>query len=76
MFGLLFALFLMIAAAALFTRRRREPDHGDEPWRASLREEDDEPLDLEEIRRAEEEWAAESEAEGGWEEDDDEPWRG
>jgi hypothetical protein len=72
MIGLVFAL-LLIAAVVLVARRRSSPEPPlDEPWRASLRE-DAEPLDIEEIRRAEEEWAAEGGLE--WEEDN-ESWRG
>lgn len=54
MFWVLMAL-LVIAAAVLVRRPRRNAD-ADEPWRASLREEEDEPLDIDEIRRAEAEW--------------------
>ena len=63
---------LALAGGLLMLRRRRS--YGtveEEPWRASLREEDG-GLDLDEIRRAEEEWLQESE----WE-DPPEPegWR-
>jgi len=73
MMGLLFAVLLIVAILVVMRRGRAPASHQEEPWRASLREEVDEPLDLEEIRRAEEEW----EAEGGldWEEED-ESWRG
>jgi hypothetical protein len=72
MIGLLFAL-LLVAAVILVVRRRNRPDVPlAEPWRESLRE-DAEPLDIEEIRRAEEEWATEGGLE--WEEDND-SWRG
>jgi hypothetical protein len=73
MLGLLFAILLVIAVLLVASRRRDVDPAGDEPWRASLREEDDEPLDIEEIRRAEAEWAAEGAYD--WE-DEDESWRG
>ena len=63
---------VLAVAGALFVRRRRrqgEVQHV-EPWRASLV--DDEPLDLEEIRRAEDEWLADDEWAQGSE---DEEWR-
>lgn len=69
MFWLMLSL-LVIAAVVLNRRRRAGAATDDEPWRASL-EADDEPLDLDEIREAEEEWFAE-EWEGPPEEDD---WR-
>ncbi|CAN5744086.1 hypothetical protein BH23GEM6_BH23GEM6_07820 [soil metagenome] len=73
MMGLLFAVLLMAAIFMVIRRGRAPTSSPEEPWRASLRENEDEPLDLEEIRLAEEEW----EAEGGldWEEED-ESWRG
>jgi hypothetical protein len=72
MIGLLFAL-LLVAAVILVARRRQSPVVPvDEPWRESLND-GTEPLDIEEIRRAEEEWATEGGLE--WEEDDD-GWRG
>jgi hypothetical protein len=71
MLGLLFALLLVVAVLVAASRRRESPVLADEPWRESLLE-DDEPLDIEEIRRAEAEWA-----EGAYEwEEDDESWRG
>jgi hypothetical protein len=74
MLGLLFAVLLVIAVLVAARRRRDPVEDAAEPWRASLRElDDDEPLDIEEIRRAEAEWAAESTFD--WEEDD-ESWRG
>ena len=51
------------------TRRRSYESVEDEPWRASLDE--DEPLDLDEIERAEEEFYEDE----GWSGDDDEGWR-
>lgn len=67
---LLGVLALLAGLAAL--RRRRRPPEPEEPWRRSL--EDDEPLDLEEIRRAEEEFLAGG-VEEDFDEDDGEPWR-
>lgn len=65
MFWLSLTLLAIIAAIAVTVRRRRYTGIEDEPWRASL--EDDEPLDMDEIRAAEEEW-------NDWE--DDESWKG
>ncbi len=74
MLGLLFAVLLVIAVLVIAGRRRSATVPADEPWRQSLVEEDDnEPLDIEEIRRAEAEWAAEEAFD--WEEED-ESWRG
>lgn len=73
MLGLLFAVLLIVAVLAVAAGRRREaPLPPEEAWRESLRE-PDEPLDIEEIRRAEADW----ESDGGldWE-DEDESWRG
>jgi hypothetical protein len=72
MLGLLFAVLLVIAVLVVAARRRNAPVPADEPWRQSLVQ-DDEPLDIEEIRRAEAEWAAEEAFD--WEEED-ESWRG
>lgn len=71
MYGILFALLVLIAVLALLFRGRPAPE-ADEPWRASLRE-DDEPLDIDEIRRAEEEWGAGG---GDWEVEEGDEWRG
>ncbi|MBA4159403.1 MAG: hypothetical protein H0X65_18305 [Gemmatimonadetes bacterium] len=72
MFWLLLTILLVIAGVIALSRRRnyRAREVEDEPWRASLDE--DEPLDLDAAREAEERWLAEE-----WEEDDaeDEPWR-
>jgi hypothetical protein len=74
MVGLILASLLAVAVAVVLLRGPRRQPLDDEPWRASLREpEDDEPLDMEEIRRAEEEWGADGES---WDGNDDEPWRG
>jgi hypothetical protein len=72
MIGLLFALLLVAAVILVARRRANPPGLEDEPWRESL-EDDAEALDIDEIRRAEEEWAAEGGLE--WEEDN-ESWRG
>lgn len=60
---------LVIVGGVLLRNRRAVPTSEEEPWRASLDE--DEPLDLEEIRRAEAEWSADAE---GFDEPDDETW--
>ncbi|HUE97437.1 MAG TPA: hypothetical protein VMN39_12310 [Longimicrobiaceae bacterium] len=76
MFWVLMAL--LVVAGGVLLRRRQPIGEDREPWRASLREEEeDEPLDLEEIRRAEDEWLAEEAwAEEDWQDDpDDESWR-
>lgn len=65
------ALLAVLGAAAAMRRRRGYEDPGEEPWRASLQR-DDEPLDVEEIRRAEDEWLEED----GWSDAaGDEEWR-
>lgn len=61
MLWFLMTLLVLFGAAAALRRRRAYESAEDEPWRASLKEEE-EPLDMDEIRRAEEEWL------------DDEPW--
>ena len=75
MVGLILAALLVVAVAIILLRGPRRHTLDDEPWRASLRErDDDEPLDMDEIRRAEEEWGAEGES---WDDgEDDEPWHG
>ncbi len=71
MFWILLAVLVVIGAWLAFARRRRYETVEDEPWRASLAD-DDEPLDMEEARRAEQEFLADH-----WdEEEDEEPWRG
>lgn len=54
------ALLVLLGGFAVLRRRRayETPEH--EPWRASL--DDDEPLDMDEIRKAEEEWLDEPDA--------------
>jgi hypothetical protein len=66
-------LAALVVAAVLRTRRRRARYESvdDEPWRASLRD-DDEEIDHDELRRAERELRA---AEEGEEDEDAEPWR-
>lgn len=72
MFWMLLAILVIAAFILALSRRRRYESTEDEPWRASLR--DDEPLDMEAARQAEEEWLADS----GWQDEDDnaEQWRG
>lgn len=69
MFWLFLTVLTVVAFVAILSRRRRYESVEDEPWRASL--EDEEPLDWEAARRAEDEWLAETE----WEAGDDESWR-
>lgn len=72
MSGTFFVILILLAVVAIIVRKPRRAKYEDEPWRASLNEED-EPLDMEEARRAEEEW----ENEGGLEwEEDEEGWSG
>lgn len=77
MFWVMMALLL---AAGFMLRRRETGASEDEPWQASLEGAGgDSPLDIEEIRRAEEEWLAGSEWDadsGDWSGDvEDEDWR-
>jgi hypothetical protein len=51
------ATVVLLDGIAALRRRRMYESVEEEPWRASL--EEDEPLDLDEIRRAEEEWLEE-----------------
>jgi hypothetical protein len=51
------ATVVLLGGIAAMRRRRMYESVEEEPWRASL--EEDEPLDLDEIRRAEEEWLEE-----------------
>lgn len=69
MFWLLLALLVVLGAYSMARRRRSYHSTAAEPWRVSLN--DDEPLDIEEVRRAEEEWLDDS----GWEAAEDEEWR-
>jgi hypothetical protein len=66
MFWIAMAVLLLVAAGSILGRRRAYESDEQEPWRASLDEE--EPLDVEEARRAEEEFLAEDF------EEDDESW--
>ena len=73
-------MMALLVAAGFLLRRRETGTSEEEPWLASLeRDGDDSPLDIEEIRRAEEEWLAGSEwnAESGdWSgEAEEEDWR-
>jgi hypothetical protein len=71
MFWTFMALVVLLGGMMMLLRRRQPEQFADEPWRASLRE-DDEPLDMDEIRRAEDEWLTDS----GWEgPDEEESWR-
>ncbi len=71
MFWILTAVLVALGALLVLSRRRRYDSPGEEPWRAAL-ESDDEPLDVEEIRKAEEEWLQDD----GWSEPpEDDSWR-
>jgi hypothetical protein len=54
MFWIVMALLLVAAGIGMAGRRRRYESVEEEPWRASL--DDDEPLDVDAARRAEEEF--------------------
>lgn len=71
MFWIFLTVLAVLAFLAVTARRRRYESVEDEPWRASL--EDDEPLDWDAAQKAEDEWLAEQswDADG----DDGEPWR-
>ena len=68
-FWVILALLVLVAAAMVMRKRRRYESVEDEPWRASLGEDD--TLDVDEARRAEDEFLSSS----PWEEEDEEPWR-
>jgi hypothetical protein len=69
MLWFLMALIVIVAGLTMLRRKRLYESVEDEPWRRSLA---DEPLDIEEIRREEEEWLKSSEWDGS---SDDEAWR-
>jgi hypothetical protein len=72
MLWVLMALLVLVAGMSMMLRRREYETVESEPWRASLADQD-EPLDMEEIRRAEDEWLATEE----WGDSaEDESWRG
>jgi hypothetical protein len=60
MFWIFLAVLVITAGLLVMGRRRRYESVEDEPWRASLAE-SEEPLDMDEIRRAEDEWLEEAE---------------
>ena len=57
MFWILMAFFVVIGAMVVLRRRAQYESPREEAWRTSL-EAENEPLDMEEIRQAEEEWLA------------------
>jgi hypothetical protein len=70
MLWLLMTLLVLVAGIIVLRRKATFVAADDEPWRQSLDE--DEPLDIDEIRQAEEEWIETTE----WEDPpDDESWR-
>ncbi len=71
MLWILMAFLVVLSAMVVLRRRARYESPGEEPWRASLQSED-EPLDLEEIRQAEDEWLQDD----GWRDSsEDDSWR-
>lgn len=65
-------MLAIITVGAFVARRRAASYFEDEPWRASL-DDSEEPLDIEEIRQAEDDWLQDS----SWQDlEDDESWRG
>jgi hypothetical protein len=71
MFWLLLTLILITGGIFVLRRKASYIDSEKEPWRRSLRE--DAPLDMDEIRSAEEEWASGDE----WKDlPEDDSWRG
>jgi hypothetical protein len=71
MLWLLMTVIAILGGFLMLRRKRSYESVEQEPWRASLAQED-EPLDLEEIRKAEEEWLNSTD----WEDSpEDEPWR-
>jgi hypothetical protein len=76
MLWVLMALLVLVAGMSMMLRRRQYETVETEPWRASLADER-EPLDMEEIRRAEDEWLSSDEWDDGLNDGvDDEGWRG
>lgn len=70
MLWILMGLLVVIGGLLAFRRRQGYESTEREPWRASLAS--DEPLDVDEARRAEEEWLETEE----WEEPpEDDTWR-
>ena len=70
MFWLFLTLLVIVGGLLMLRRKARFATSDNEPWRASLG--DDEPLDMEEIQRAEKDWLRASD----WEDlPEDEGWR-
>jgi hypothetical protein len=74
MLWLILTVLALVAGLLAFRRKRSYESSEEEPWRRSL-EPDDEPLDIDAIREAEEEWLESAEEE--WDEGtpEDESWR-
>lgn len=71
MFWLLLSLLVIVGGILVMRRTASYEVRDDEPWRRSLVS-DDEPLDMDEARRAEDEWLEST----SWEDvQDDESWR-
>jgi len=73
MLWLLMALLVVVGGFSILRRRATFETAESEPWRQSLDE--DEPLDFEEIERAEREWLESEDWEESEEGEEGEDWR-
>jgi hypothetical protein len=69
MFWFALTVLALLGGVLAVARRRRYESVAEEPWRASLRDDDDDEFDAEALRRAEEELDE-------YDDDVEEPWRG
>jgi len=70
MFWFALTALALLGGVLAMARRRRYESVAEEPWRASLQDDDDDEFDAEALRRAEEELETDD-----WD-DAEEPWRG